>query len=65
MVINAHIVESSKDEKIDEIFLQTIQNMPLWKPAEFANGTTVSQDFVLTVGNMESCVVNLLNIRQN
>ena len=38
--------------------------MPSWKPAAYANGMKVKQDFVLTVGDMTSCVVNLLNIRQ-
>ncbi|MFT4667667.1 MAG: hypothetical protein ACI9XB_004640 [Gammaproteobacteria bacterium] len=54
---------SSIDENVNELLLETIQNMPCWKPAEYANGLKVKQEFVLTVGNMESCVVNLLNIR--
>ena len=29
------------------------------------NGIKVKQEFVLTVGNMESCVIPLLNIRQD
>ncbi len=61
-IINPHIFESSKDEEIDQLLLNTITNMPDWKPAKYANGTKVKQDFVLTVGNHESCVINLLNI---
>jgi len=64
-IIDAHVFESSKDEKIDRLLLKTICNMPSWKPAEYSNGIKVKQEFVLTVGNMESCVINLLNIRQD
>ncbi|MFT7606499.1 MAG: hypothetical protein ACI8VT_004102, partial [Saprospiraceae bacterium] len=66
-IIDAHIFgpefQTSKDEKIDKLLLETICNMPNWKPAEYANGTKVKQEFVLTVGNMENCVIPLLNIR--
>ena len=65
-VIDAHIFEplhrQPKDEKIDKILLETICNMPNWKPAEYANGKKVKQEFALTVGNHKSCVINLLNI---
>ncbi len=54
---------SSRYNSVSRLLLKTIQTMPCWKPAEYANGLKVKQDFVLTVGNMESCVVNLLNIR--
>ncbi len=68
-IIDAHIFgneyRTSKNEKIDELLLKTICNMPNWKPAEYANGTKVKQDFVLTVGNMNSCLVPLLNIHQD
>ena len=63
-VIDAHVFETSKDEKIDALLLETICNMPTWSPAEYANGTKVKQEFVLTVGNMASCVIPLLNIRK-
>ena len=63
-VVDAHIFWPFKEEKIDALLLETICNMPSWKPAEFANGTTVQQEFVLTVGNHESCAINLLNIGQ-
>ncbi len=62
-ITNSSIFESTKDEKIDAILLETIANMPNWKPAEFASGLKVKQEFVFTVGDMRSCVVNLLNIR--
>ena len=65
-IIDAHIFDSAyqtyKNEKINGLLLETIRNMPCWKPAEYTNGSKVKQGFVLTVGNMSSCVVNLLNI---
>ncbi len=68
-IVDAHIFgseyQTSKNEKIDKLLLETICNMPSWKPAEYSNGTKVKQEFVLTVGNMESCVIPLLNIRRN
>lgn len=54
-----------KDEKIDKLLLEAICNMPNWKPAAYANGIKVKQEFVFTVGNMENCMVNLLNIRKD
>ncbi len=63
-VIDAQVVESSKDEKTDQLLLETTCNMPDWSPAAYANGTKVKQEFVLTVGDHTSCIVNLLNIRR-
>lgn len=63
-ISNVHVFESSKDEKIDGLLLAAIRNMPSWKPAEHYNGIQAKQEFVLTVGNMENCVINLLNIRR-
>lgn len=64
-VVDAHVFEPSKDEKVDALLLDAIRNMPDWKPAEYANGLRVSQEFALTVGDHKSCVMNLLNIRHN
>lgn len=61
-VTNAHIFESSKDEAIDKLLVETIQNMSSWKPASYANGVKVKQDFVFTIGDHRSCVINLLSI---
>ncbi len=62
-VIDAHVLETSKNEETDELLLKVISNMSDWKPAEYSNGTRVKQEFILIVGNMESCVINLLNLR--
>jgi len=64
-VIDAHIFWPSNNEKVDDLLLEAICNMPSWMPAKYANGLKVKQEFALTVGNMESCVINLLNIRKN
>jgi len=64
-VVNIHVAESSNDQRIDEVLLETICNMPQWIPAEYADGTRAEQDFVLAVGDMRSCVVNLLYIRDD
>lgn len=64
-VIDPHLFWTSENEKTDALLLETICNMPTWKPAAYANGIKVKQEFVLTVGDMESCVVPLLNIRQD
>lgn len=63
LVSDVHVAMPSKDTKIDEKLVAAISNMPNWKPASFSNGLKVKQNFVLTVGNMENCMVNLLNIR--
>jgi TonB family protein len=64
-ITDVHIFESSKDKRIDALLLTTISRMPCWEPAIDADGTKVKQTFALTVGNMENCMVNLLNIRRN
>ena len=64
-ITDEEVLWTSEDEKVDELLLETVREMPTWKPAEYFDGTKVKQEFVLTVGNMESCVVNLLNIRRD
>ncbi len=67
-IINAHIFgseyQTSGNNTIDGLLLETVRNMPCWKPAAYANGTKVKQEFVFTVGNMENCMINLLNIKR-
>lgn len=66
-IINAHLFgseyQTAKNRETDQLLLETIRTMPCWMPAEHADGTKVKQEFVLTVGNLENCVVSLLNIR--
>ncbi len=62
-ITDIQVALPSKDAKIDEMLVKSISKMPNWKPAEFSTGLKVKQEFVLTVGNMENCMVNTLNIR--
>ena len=63
-ILNPHLSWPTKDENVDKLLLETVRKMPCWKPAEYASGLKVKQDFAFMVGNMESCVVNVLNVRQ-
>ena len=62
-VSDLQVVLPSKDPKIDEMMVKALSHMPAWQPAEFSNGTKVNQSFVLTIGNMNNCMVNQLNIK--
>lgn len=62
---NVYISYSSEDQLVDELLLESICNMPIWKPAKYSNGLYVDQEFALIVGDMESCAINLLNIYQD
>jgi hypothetical protein len=68
-VINSQIFDSAyqsySDESTEAMILKAIQNMPAWTPATYPDGTMVSQDFVFTIGNLESCVMNLLAIQRD
>jgi len=63
--INPKIYVSSENEGIDNILLTSIKNMPKWEAARYKNGQKVQQDFVLMMGDMKSCVINLLNVNKN
>ena len=62
-VLDPQLASASEDDRIDDLLLKTIANMPCWTPAKYATGVKVKQAFALSVGNHESCVINLLNIR--
>jgi len=63
-ITNVHIFETSRNENIDRQLIETIQSMPKWIPAEYTNHNKVKQEFVFTVGNMQSCIINTLNIKK-
>jgi hypothetical protein len=50
-------------EKANQVLLDAICKMPDWDPAAYASGDQVKQDFVLRVGDMNSCISNFFNIR--
>jgi len=58
-IVDAYLFDwSSKNKEIDNLLLETVCNMPTWKPAEYANGLKIRQEFVVTIGNHENCVLN-------
>ena len=50
--------------EVDSLLLSTIQNMPTWAPATYANGSKIAQDYVLLVGNMNNCVLGMLPLER-
>ncbi len=60
-IYDVNLFWSSDDENVDNLLIETICNMPNWIPAQYANGTKVEQEFVLSVGDPSSCVANMLN----
>ena len=62
-VQNVQLFESSKDESLDELLVASIEQMPKWSPAVYSSGVKVAQEFAFTVGNLENCLVSVLNIR--
>lgn len=61
-VLDVIIEESSKSEKVDVLLIDAIRKMPNWSPAQYADGTKAKREFVFTVGDHTSCVINLLDI---
>ncbi|MFK7756554.1 MAG: hypothetical protein AB8B53_06445 [Flavobacteriales bacterium] len=51
-----------QDEKILELMVSSIEKMPRWSPAQYADGSAAPQNFALIIGNMENCTLNLLNL---
>jgi len=64
-IVNPHVFWHTEHKNVEKLLLETICNMPPWQPAEYRSGKKVDQDFVLTVGNHKSCVLNTLNIDTN
>lgn len=53
---DAYISVSSGSDKIDQLILDSIKNMPKWKPAENAKGEKVKQEFEFIAGQtMDGC----------
>lgn len=54
-IINPKVFTTSGDKNVDRILVETISNMPKWKPAKDSNGVAVQQEFELHVGMMIGC----------
>ena len=65
LVYQPEIFWSSEDEHVDNIMKDAICNMPKWNPATYEDGHKVKQEFVLTLGDQQSCVMPMLNIKSN
>ena len=59
------IFSSAGDDKSDEVLLKAIEEMPKWQPAQYSDGTLITQEYALTVGDNQSCTANLLNLEEN
>ena len=62
-IINPQVVQPSNHPEIDTLLLNAICDMPSWDPASYDDGTRIAQDYVFTVGDHSSCVINVLDIR--
>jgi len=64
-IVNPHLFWTSEDEKVDDLMLETVCDMPNWEPATYAKGQKIQQDYALMIGNFQSCVTNVLNVQLN
>jgi hypothetical protein len=64
-VVDAQVFESDISSILagEAILLEAVRQMPSWEAAEFCKGTTISQNYVFVVGNLESCLNNLITFR--
>ena len=63
-IVDVKIAQTTEDQQLDELLLEVACNMPRWNPATYLSGKPVSQDLMLTLGDRESCLVNVLNIKR-
>lgn len=54
-----------ENEDMKSIILKSVSEMPCWNPARFDNGQTEAETYVFNIGNMENCMVGLLNIHRD
>jgi len=64
-IINPKIFWSSDDKETDAKMIDFVCNMPTWTPAQYATGQKAAQEFALTIGDNNSCVVPMLNTEEN
>lgn len=48
------MTRTTGDTSIDQLLMQTLSNMPNWKPAQNADGTRVKQDFEFSLNDAKS-----------
>ncbi len=64
-IVDPKMFWPTENSAVDSLMVQTICNMPQWIPAQYRSGLKVSQEYALNVGDMTSCVSNLVNTRSN
>ena len=64
-IVEPNIFWSSDDKETDAKMIDFVCNMPEWNPAEYDTGIKVAQEYALTIGDNNSCVVPMLNTKQN
>lgn len=64
-VVDVKMAQTTENEDLDKLLVDAACNMPQWTPATYADGTTTEQDFVLSLGDRSSCLVNVLNIKRD
>lgn len=64
-IVDPKMFWPTENSTVDSLMIQTICNMPQWIPAQYHSGLKVSQEYALNVGDMTSCVSNLVNTRSN
>lgn len=55
LVENVNLTQSSGNDKVDDLVMKAVNQMPAWLPAENSDGAKVSQDFMLNIGDMVGC----------
>ncbi len=51
---NVKLIDTSRDDEIDQLLIELIEKMPKWSPAKNVEGLNVKQEFVFNVG-MDGC----------
>ena len=63
-VTDAQVFWPSENKEVDSILLSAVCNMPNWRPARYDDGSPAEQEFAFTVGNHQSCVMNLMHTQR-
>jgi hypothetical protein len=64
-IIEPKMFWPTENSSVDSLMVQAICNMPQWIPAQYDSGLKVPQEYALNLGDMSSCVANLVNTRNN
>ena len=59
-IIDPKIFWSSENDETDAKMIEFICNMPAWIPAQYTTGHKIAQEYALTIGDNNSCVVPML-----